>query len=228
MQREEVGRMLHSEAQDRQGMGPVTRRIAMRVRSPFEDLREEHTALLQETRDLQSSVRSLVGAEASSAVGGAGVVRDELEMFGRRWRVHCRREEEGLFPEARRIVSEGAKGADVFGSFLAEEAEDDMSAHAVVAGRAAEMLELASQIKEAGGADEASARKLLALSNLTAGLLQRHAAKEDSLIFPMLEKSLQHEQVDVVRSRLQQIGSDRDLTSPEEGGLSQLGGDSDS
>jgi hemerythrin-like domain-containing protein len=199
----------------------------MSVKSPFEDLREEHAALLREMQDLHSSVRGLAGAETSS-LGGAGVVRDELEMFRRRLRVHFRREEEGLFPEARRMVSEGAKGADVFGSFFAEEAEDDMSAHAALASRAEEMVQLTSEIEDAGGADEGSARKLLALSNLTAGLLQRHAAKEDSLIFPMLEKSLTQEQVDDVRSRLHQIGSDRDLGAEGEEGLGQLGGDSDS
>lgn len=198
----------------------------MSVRSPFEDLKEEHTAVLREMQDLQSAVRGLVGGDASS-LGGAGVVRDELEMFRRRLRVHFRREEEGLFPEARRMISEGAKGADVFGSFFAEEAEDDMSAHASLAGRTDEMLQVIHQIEASGGPDEASAGKLLALSSLTAGLLQRHAAKEDSLIFPMLEKSLKPEQVDDVRSRLQQIGSDRDLGSAEDRGLSQLGDDSE-
>lgn len=199
----------------------------MPVKSPFEDLREEHMALLQEMRDLQSSARGLVGADASS-LGGAGVVRDELEMFRRRLRIHFRREEEGLFPEARRMISEGAKGADVFGSFFAEEAEDDMSAHVGLAARTDEMLELVNQIDAGGPPDEASGRKLLVLCNLTAGLLQRHAAKEDSLIFPMLEKSLKSEQVDDVRSRLHQLGSEADLTSSEESGLGRLGGGSES
>ncbi len=202
----------------------------MSVKSPFEDLREEHTALLREMQDVQSAVRGLVGADASS-LGGAGVARDELEMLLHHLRIHFRREEEGLFPEARRMISEGAKGADVFGSFFAEEAEDDMSAHSSLAARTDEMLGLVNQIDAGGSPDEASGRKLLALCNLTAGLLQRHAAKEDSLILPMLEKSLKPEQVDEVRSRLDQIGSQRDLSdlsSPQEGGLGQLGRDSES
>lgn len=198
----------------------------MSVKSPFEDLREEHAALLREMQDVQSTIRGLAGADASS-LGGAGVARDELEMLRYHLHIHFRREEEGLFPEARRMISEGAKGADVFGSFFAEEAEDDMSAHGALAARTDEMLQLVDQAAASGGPDEDSARKLLALSTLAAGLLQRHAAKEDSLIFPMLQKSLKSEQLDDVRSRLQQIGSDRDLSSAEDGGLSQLGGDSD-
>jgi len=195
--------------------------------SPFDDLNEEHRALMNEAGELKSTIRNLTGQETSS-LGSASVVRDELEMFRKKLRIHFRREEEALFPEARRIISEGARGADVFGSFFAEEAEDDMSAHAVLTSRVNEMLEIANQLDERGRPDEETARRLLSLVNLTSSLLERHAAKEDTLIFPMLEKSLTSEQVDDVRSRVQQIGSDRDLTTAgedEEEHLRQLGGD---
>lgn len=200
----------------------------MSAKSPFEDLRDEHVALLAEMNDIQSSVRGLMG-EGTASLGGGAVLRDELEMFQRQLRIHFRREEEGLFPEAKRMISEGAQGADVFGAFFGEEAEDDMSAHAALARRATDMLEIAVQMEDAGGPDEGSAQKLRALASLTAGLLQRHAAKEDTLIFPMLEKGLMPDQVDQVGERLKEIGSDRDLSereSPEEGGLTQLGGES--
>lgn len=201
----------------------------MAEKSPFEDLKDEHVALLTEMNELQSTVRGLMGGEAGS-LGGGAVLRDELEMFQRTLRIHFRREEEGLFPEATRMISEGAQGADVFGSFFGEEAEDDMSAHAALARRAKEMLEIAVQMEDAGGPDESSAQKLRALAALTSGLLQRHAAKEDTLIFPMLEQGLKPDQVAQVSERLKEIGSDRDLSergSPEEGGLTQLGGGSE-
>ena len=201
----------------------------MAAKSPFEDLKDEHVALLTEMNDIQSSVRGLMGGEAAS-LGGGAVLRDELEMFLRQLRIHFRREEEGLFPEAKRMISEGAQGADVFGSFFAEEAEDDMSAHAALARRANEMLAIAVQMEDAGRPDESSAQKLRALAALTSGLLQRHAAKEDALIFAMLEKGLKPDQIDQVSERLKEIGSNRDLSepeSPEEGGLTQLGGGSE-
>jgi len=201
----------------------------MAGKSPFEDLKEEHVALLTEMNDIQSSVRGLMGEEAA-ALGGGAVLRDELEIFLRQLRIHFRREEEGLFPEAKRMISEGAQGADVFGSFFGEEAEDDMSAHAALARRAKEMLEIAVQMEDAGRPDESSAQKLRALAALTSGLLQRHAAKEDTLIFPMLEKGLKPDQVDQVSERLKEIGSNRDLSeqeSSEEGGLTPLGGGSE-
>jgi hemerythrin-like domain-containing protein len=123
------------------------------------------------------------------------------------------------------MISGGAQGADVFGRFFAEEAEDDMGAHATLSERTSKLLSILADLEALGGVDEATSRKLLAIGNATAGLLQRHAAKEDSLIFPMIERSLTPGQVEQVSARLEKIGSARDLTgeSPEEG-LSQLGG----
>jgi hemerythrin-like domain-containing protein len=196
----------------------------MMGRSPFDDIREEHASLLTEMNEVQSAIRGLSGRQLGS-LGQQAVVRDVLEMFRQRFRLHCRREEEAVFPEASRLVSEGARGADVFGSFFASEAEDDMSAHAAITGHVNEMIVLADAMQEPDSADDA-ARKLPPLASLTAGLLQRHAAKEDTLIFPMLEKSLSIDQIDQVRSRLQEIGSARDLTPDEsdEDRLSTLGG----
>ncbi len=193
----------------------------MGPRSPFEDLAQEHMSLLTDVGDLQSSVRALVDPD-SSALGGGDVVRDQLDMMQQRLRVHFRREEEAFFPEAQRMVSEGADGADVFGRFFAQEAEDDMSAHASLIGRANEMQEIMKQMGEAGGLDDASRRRLLALVNLTASLLQRHAAKEDTLILPMIKNSLTDEQIDAIGERLNKIASDRDLLSADEGGLSRM------
>ena len=201
----------------------------MAVKSPFEALKDEHVALLTEANDIESTVRGLTGGEAGS-LGGGAVLRDELEMFQRQLRIHFRREEEGLFPEAKRMISEGAQGADIFGSFFAEEAEDDMSAHAALARRVNEMLDVAVQMEDTGGPDESLVKKLRAFADLTAGLLHRHVAKEDTLIFPMLEKGLRPDQVDQVSVRLKEIGSNRDLSeqgSAEEGGLTQLGGGSE-
>jgi hemerythrin-like domain-containing protein len=196
----------------------------MMARSPFDDIREEHISLLTEMNEVQSAIRGLTGREMGT-LGQQVVVRDVLEMFRQRFRLHCRREEEALFPEASRLVSEGARGADIFGSFFTSEAEDDMSAHATITGHVNEMIALADAMQEPDSADDA-ARKLLPLASLTAGLFQRHAAKEDTLIFPMLEKSLTSDQVEQVRARLQEIGSARDLTPGEsdEDRLAQLGG----
>ena len=194
----------------------------MEQRSPFGELADDHMALVVDMGDLQGAIHRLAQPGVGALDSGRQIV-DLLDSFQWRLRVHFRREEEGVFPEAQRIVSEGAQGADVFGRFFAEEAEDDMSAHATLARRTSEMLEIATRMADAGAPDQASARHLLALVDLTANLLQRHADKEDRLIFPMIEKSLTPQQVGEVRDRLRKIPTERDLGPPGEEHLGQLG-----
>ncbi|MFB3883383.1 MAG: hemerythrin domain-containing protein [Armatimonadota bacterium] len=194
----------------------------MEPRSPFGELADDHMALVVDMGDLQGAVRRL-NQPSLGTLDSGNQIADMLDAFQWRLRVHFRREEEGVFPEAHRIISEGSKGADVFGRFFGEEAEDDMSAHSALARRVNEMTEIAAHIASSGASDQAAARRLLALVNLTANLLQRHADKEDRLIFPMIENSLTPEQVGAVRDRLRQIPTERDLGGPGEE-LGQLGG----
>ncbi len=197
----------------------------MLIKSPFEDLMEEHVALVTEMGDLLGSIRELTNQEKMALGGGPGMLRNSLEILQYRLRMHFRREEEGLYPEAQRIISEGARGADIFGRFFAEEAEEDMGAHGTLTKRINEMLAVMADLDTSGATGEAATRKLQALGNATAGLLQRHAEKEDTMIFPMIERSLTPIQVGQVSERLEKIGSARDLTGESsEEGLSQLGG----
>jgi len=195
------------------------------AKTPFEELREEHTALLNEAQDIQSTVRALSGGKEAS-LGVSEILGDELEMFRGQLRMHFRKEEECLFPEAQRMISEGAATGDLFGRFFGEEAEDDMSAHSALSRRTNEMLEVTDGIADSGGSQD-KARKLMALVNLIVGLLERHAAKEETLIFPMLEKSLTTAQIETVRSRLDELVSQQELiekSGPYEE-LRRLGGE---
>ncbi len=193
----------------------------MQTRSPFDELLKEHAGLISAAGALETSIRGLTKPDTAALSGGA-VVRDELDLLQRAMKLHFRREEEAVFPEAQRMVSEGATGADVFGRFFAQEAEDDMSAHAILTGRASEMIQIAQQIEGSSGLDGQAVLRLLALANLTMSLLQRHAQKEDTLIFPMIERSLTPDQVDIVSQRLQKLDSDRDLLTSDDGGLSRM------
>jgi len=195
------------------------------AKSPFEELRDEHSTLLAEGRDIQSTVRALLGREEKS-LGVSAILEDELEMFRRHLQMHFRKEEECLFPEAQRMISEGAAVGDLFGRFFGEEAEDDMSAHAALFQRTSEMLEVTAVIGESDRS-QSKTRELMALGNLMVGLLERHAAKEDTLIFPMLEKSLTASQIAEIQSRLDELALSQDLaesTAPQEE-LKKLGGE---
>lgn len=194
--------------------------------SPFEEMKQDHESVLQEMRELRETLRGLSG-KGPRGWGDVGrVVRDRLEMFRRDLRLHIRREEDAVFPEARRLLSEDAGRVDVIGSFFAGEAEDDVAAHATLAARADEMLTMVAEMGDSGGATEQSLRKLAAVGEATARLLEQHAAKEDSLIFPFLERTLTEDQVDAVRAELQRLGSARDLIGSEESDeeLRELGG----
>jgi len=184
----------------------------MSVRSPIEEMRKEHQALLNDAKELEATVRGLEAGTGESWDRVGGSLPERLEMFHRGLLLHFRREEEGLFPDARRMVSERARRADVVGQFFAEEAEDDVSAHAVLAARTQETAALVAQIEQAGSLDQRSLARLRTLVNLTRGLLERHAEKEDKLIFPMIQRSLDPAQLEQVNQRLQALGSAADLT----------------
>lgn len=194
-------------------------------RSPFDELTEDHASLRAEMQGLQHSVRALTQGNEGAPGSGGKLIQDELGVLRKRLHAHFRREEECVFPEGQRMVSEGAEGADVFGNFFQSEAEEDISAHQVLLRRVNEMLEQTAAI-ETSGLDEGSGRRLLAAVNLTLSLLERHAGKEDRLIFPLLQRSLDIVQLDQIAERMQQLVSDRDLASGEEDGpgYTQLGG----
>ena len=106
---------------------------------------------------------------------------------------------------------------DVVSRFFAEEGEDDFNAHSVLMIRTAEMVKLLDGVEQAGRLDEQVLARLRTLMNLTRSLLERHAEKEDKLIFPMVERALKPEQMDLVRARIEALPSREDLRGTETG-----------
>lgn len=191
--------------------------------SPFSDLRKEHEILLTDVKALTSSVRQARAAPAEAA-DRLRTLGEQLDMFTRGLLLHFRREEEGLYPDAQQMISEGAERSDVFGQFFAEEGEDDLAAHVTLGSRAQEMRDVLQEMSDAAQPTDEQYRRLLTLAQLTAALVERHAAKEDTLIFPMIERALTADQVDMVGERLRRLQSSADLTDPD-GELRGLGAD---
>lgn len=185
--------------------------------SPIDELRKEHQRLLTDLKDLQDSAR-----ESSDQVTATG--RDRIEMFQRALQIHFRREEEGLFPDARQLVARSSKRPALLSSFFGSEAEEDIAAHRVLAERTQQLLDLVWDISQAAKPDPPSMARLRALLGLTRGLFERHADKEDKLIFPMIERSLAPAQLEQVGERIHALGSAEDLTDSTEGGMPQIGG----
>jgi hemerythrin-like domain-containing protein len=136
--------------------------------------------------------------------------------FRRALLLHFRREEEGLFPEARRLVAERATRVDVMSRFFGEEGEDDMNAHASLASRANDAVALLGQIEEARQLDDQSLRRLRTLVNTTVSLLERHAEKEDTMVFPMIERSLDPLDMEEVRKRMSGLTPAQVLVDPSD------------
>ena len=181
--------------------------------------------MLGDMKTLSATVGGLGARAEVSWAEASATLRDQLEIVQRGLKLHFRREEEGLFPFAQQAVSEGAKGADILGSFFAEEAEDDIGAHGVLNARTHEMLSLLSVMQQAEKPDDQSLAHLRTLVSLASGLLESHAAKEDKLIFPMIQRSLSPKQVEGVSARLQQFQSGADLTGEVDADLKGLGMD---
>ena len=193
--------------------------------SPFEDLHQEHVQVLADMKTLSATVGALSAGSDVSWAEESATLRDQLEIVQRGLKLHFRREEEGLFPFAQQAVSEGAKGSEILASFFAEEAEEDIGAHGVLNTRTHEMLSLLSVMQQAERPDGPSLAHLRTLVGLSSALLERHAAKEDKLVFPMIQRSLSAQQVEGVGARLQQFQSGAELTGEEDADLRGLGMD---
>jgi len=74
--------------------------------SPVDELRKDHQAILTDARDLEATVRGLGTNRSQAQDAVSGSLRTRVEMLRDGMHAHFRREEDGLFPEAQRLVAE--------------------------------------------------------------------------------------------------------------------------
>jgi len=170
--------------------------------SAVDALRKDHETL----RSHVAALAGMVEAWGSSPQGRQrmldGAFGGRLACLNTEMERHFRREEEGFFPDARRLVTEGGPGAEVIGQFFREEAEDDILAHDVLRGHMEEMLSLLAAGEAAGGMEEEQEHRLRTVFGLFRTVLELHAAKEDELVFPMIERGLTPSQREAAVARL--------------------------
>jgi|GEM_PF-1515418 len=177
----------------------------MTAKTPLDELRKDHGILANDIKALASDIRELGESQDAARPALDGSLRARLTEFYEGMLMHFRREEEGLFPDARRLASEGDPKLGVAAQFFAEEGEDDLAAHSTLGARMTEMIDLLAEAEAAGRLDQQSLTRLRAISALTQGILERHAAKEDDLVFPMIERALTPDQLNAVWDRLAAI-----------------------
>ncbi len=185
--------------------------------SATEELLRDHRVLLSEVEALRESLLTLrIGPVADLEIA-EGRLRARMTAFWKDWRLHCLREEMGLFAEAHRLVAEAAEPDRSLAAFLAGEAEEDLSAHVGISKRFYEALSLLEEIEGAGRLEEQELARLRTMVGLSFSLLTRHATKEESLIFPTLARALTPRQMAMIRKRLWETPLDPTAPLPSQG-----------
>lgn len=189
---------------------------------PLQELNGEHQSLAADVRQIEAAVREIGAAQAPSWAEDARTLRDQVEMFRRALAMHFRREEEGLFPDAQRMVADQAGPGDALSQFFAEEGDEDTSVHTSLRTRVKDVLSLAEAMTRATGPDQESLGRLRALVSTTRSLLESHADRESKIIFPMIARALDDDQMEQVARRMTQLGAAADLVDSSEADMDDL------
>ena len=169
---------------------------------PLEELRDEHSVALDVMREASDEVRAITASAPSAWGPEADKLLWRLRELRRALVLHFRKEEEGLFPDVRAKVAEGAPPKDILAQFFGEQADDDLTAHHLLRQRTQALLSHLQELQRTGQLDAESCERLPALADSTSDLLQRHAEKENKLVFPMIERLLDESQMAAVRDRM--------------------------
>ena len=165
-------------------------------------LRHEHDVAI----GLMTSILDQARAFASSPSGSesSADMRTTLQELRGAMLLHFRVEEDGLYPDARQIAAEGAPRVDILTSFFNEESDDDLKAHALLRARLKELGAMLDRAHTDGLSAELAAR-LASTAHVTHDLLSRHASKETTVIFPLIERFLDTAQMAAVEGRMRSI-----------------------
>jgi hemerythrin-like domain-containing protein len=177
----------------------------MSGKSPTEELREEHETGLAQMRDLKTAIGSAGSAAEETGAEVAEDLRSRVETFQRAMLPHFRKEEEGLYPDVQGIAAAGAPAVDILSQFFGEAADDDITAHHLLRGRIREMLALLEATARLGNRGSQWVEGLLSVASASLDLLARHVEKENRLIFPMIERLLDGEQMAAAAARMRAI-----------------------
>jgi len=172
----------------------------MGERSPTGRLREEHASALAQIREMEAAVKATAGGGHGKWGEAAGEIGERVEKLRAGLLVHFRQEEEALYPDVREMVGKGAPRVDILGQFFEETADDDLTAHHILRNWVREMVEMAAAVGEGWTVGD-----LETLVRESRDLLTRHVKKEDTLVFPMVERLLSPEQMAAAGRRMAAI-----------------------
>ena len=177
----------------------------MDEKTPTDELRDEHEHARAAIAALQRKIDVLCASTDSTWPEVAGEIRGDLDEFCRGLLLHFRKEEEGLFPEVLKMVSKGAPRVDILGDFLDGEADDDLKAHHLLRSRVRQLRELLDDADKADGLDPETSGRLRGRAGAPPELRGRPAAKEHKLVFPMIERLLDPQQMAAAGERIRAL-----------------------
>ncbi len=153
---------------------------------PLEQLRREHRDILAQIADLRAVVRDLTLRGAAALPEAQPVLRRIALLTETQLMRHAQQEDEALFPALEALL-----GADGSPTTVMRAEHADIHAQAAV---------LRSLLANGGQADalRASAEELIAL-------LDSHFAKEEQMLFPMIEQLLDDEALAEVGRKMEAL-----------------------
>ena len=179
-------------------------KAAMSETSPTAILKQDHvvafTTVDALAQDLAYPEDVFWAKTAEGIHGRVAALRDALL-------VHFRREEEALFPEVVDLVSEDAPEADIIAGFFHQESDDDLSAHTTLRLALHGIANLLERMTAPNARPQHSITALRDRFARARDLLSRHVEKEETVIFPMIERLLEEEQLRAIAVRLAAITS---------------------
>ncbi len=172
--------------------------------SPVEILLQDHAAAREQLSALAADTADLAPAEwaqTPARIGGRFAALRALLLR------HFRREEEAVYPDIMQMVSEGEPEVDIIAGFFRQATDADLVAHTTLRGKMQVISKMLAEMRVSEGDLAPLAQDLGAGMKFARDLLYRHTEKEETIIFPMIERLLSEEQLTAVRARMDAIGS---------------------
>lgn len=182
--------------------------------SAMDELRSEHASALAYLAELMSAVEQLGDHVAQWPEVGPGL-RDRFDVARRSLLLHLRKEEEGLYPLVQHLATATRPGQprapelDVLRRFFGDEADDDLTAHQLLRVRCRELSSMLDAFAAAGRAEPAGVSRFRSTVERAQDLVARHTEKEGQVIFPLIERLLDKDQLASARERIRAIGASR-------------------
>jgi hemerythrin-like domain-containing protein len=158
--------------------------------SVLDEFGDEHRTVIAAMEALMGALHGAADNGQARAASDCSPLLAQAEQFRHTFLVHRLREEDGLFPEVQKAISDATPEMGDVDRFFTGKGREDLRAHQEIDGYLRELTELLQCLAEAPVPDPQALEQARACTALAQELLRDHAAKEDSIIFPRMAAML--------------------------------------